>query len=317
MTRLPRAGDSKASGGPRRDDNRYMTFEEGLRTIIGDCLSHIRSHEAGVAAGADPESVHQMRVGLRRLKCALQLFAPARPPWRAQRDELDGLATTLGAARDWEVLVSDTLPSLDADCHGDAGWAALQHAVRSVAHENGRAAAAAVSSPRYRQLMAELQAWVDGADRRDALSVTERDALQAPLRYAADRALCRQHARLIKRGRRPGHATAAQRHRARIAAKQLRYETGFFQAMYAAPRVERFTAALGALQDVLGMLNDAVVACGLLRRLAGDQPAVAPTARAPIEALARRRRSGRHALSRSWARFARAKRPWAGPRTRT
>jgi len=288
-----------------------MTFDEGLRTIIGDCLSHIRSHEASVAAGADPESVHQMRVGLRRLKCALQLFAPARSLWRAQRDELDGLATTLGAARDWQVLASDTLPSLDADCLGDAGWTALQHAVRSVASENGHAAAEAVRSARYRQLVAALQAWVDGAHWRDTLSASERDALQALLRQTADRALGRQHARLIKRGRRLGQASAAQRHRARIAAKKLRYATGFFQALYPAPRVARFTAALAALQDALGALNDGVVARGLLRRLADDQPAVASAARSAIKALARRRRSGRHALGRSWAHFTRAARPWA------
>jgi CHAD domain-containing protein len=110
-----------------------MTAEEELRTVVTDCLSHVRRHEAGVVAGEDPESVHRMRVGLRRLKCALQLFAAARPLWRAQRDDLDWMATTLGGARDWDVLAHDTLASLDA--HPDVDRAALLQAARRVARE--------------------------------------------------------------------------------------------------------------------------------------------------------------------------------------
>ncbi|MEP7295262.1 MAG: CHAD domain-containing protein [Burkholderiales bacterium] len=293
-----------------------MTLEEGLRAVVGDCLGHIRRHEAGVSAGADPESVHQMRVGLRRLKCALQLFEPARPLWRAHRDELAWLATTLGGARDWEVLAGDTLPSLNHD-HGDvADWAALADAVRSEAAEHRRVAAEAVRSTRYGRLMTAMQAWVTGTHWRDGLSAAELGTLQSPLVHTADRWLARQHARLIERGRKPGHATAPQRHRARIAAKKLRYATGFFGALYPPSRVAHFTDALAALQDSFGTLNDAVVARRLLRTLAAAQPAVAPAAAAAIQALAHRRRRGRQAPGRSWRRFKLAKRPWAGHRTR-
>ena len=51
------------------------SIEDAFRRIACNCLDQINANERGVASGHDPSSVHQMRVGLRRLRSALDLFA--------------------------------------------------------------------------------------------------------------------------------------------------------------------------------------------------------------------------------------------------
>lgn len=60
-----------------------------------------------------------MRVGLRRLRSARDLFAPVIPAFPGLDDELRWIASELGAARDWEVLARSTLERAAASGHPD------------------------------------------------------------------------------------------------------------------------------------------------------------------------------------------------------
>ncbi|MBK7470074.1 MAG: CHAD domain-containing protein [Betaproteobacteria bacterium] len=53
---------------------------------------------------------------------------------------------------------------------------------------------------------------------------------------------------------------------------------GLFASLYPPRRLRRYARALAAVQDVLGRLNDAAVAAGLLRQLAQADPALAESA---------------------------------------
>ena len=79
----------------------------------------------GLVADDDPEWIHQMRVGTRRLRSCLSLmkrFAAERAldPVIA---EVKWLAGLLGKARDWDVFVTETLPPLAAWFARDANTA--------------------------------------------------------------------------------------------------------------------------------------------------------------------------------------------------
>src|SRR6266540_4114301 len=50
---------------------------EALATIARECLHHVAANATGVAADRDPEWVHQMRVGTRRLRACLKLATGA------------------------------------------------------------------------------------------------------------------------------------------------------------------------------------------------------------------------------------------------
>ncbi|HWT36129.1 MAG TPA: inorganic triphosphatase, partial [Paraburkholderia sp.] len=80
------------------------SVEDAFCAIVRSCLNQVHANERGVVSGHDPSSVHQMRVGLRRLRSAFDLFAKVIPAYPGLDDELRWIAAELGAARDWEVL---------------------------------------------------------------------------------------------------------------------------------------------------------------------------------------------------------------------
>lgn len=101
--------------------SRGRSTGSGLRPRLrgAGCLAQVHANERGVVAGHDPSSVHQMRVGLRRLRSARDLFAPVIPAFPGLDDELRWIASELGAARDWEVLARSTLERAAASGHPD------------------------------------------------------------------------------------------------------------------------------------------------------------------------------------------------------
>lgn len=251
---------------------RALTVEEGFRVIAANCLSQIQGNEAAVLAGGNPEGVHQMRVGLRRLRSALKLFkdiAPCPPDLQA---ELSWLGDELGQARDWEVLQEATLPRIAAALpEQTATLEALKQASEKLVHEKQRQAAAAVASPRFARLALTFGAWLTGKRWRATLQGNRQRKLKAPLTKFSRQALARDQAALLRRGRHLAHADPAARHRLRIAAKKARYASEFFHSLYPRKRVKTYVATLTELQDALGWLNDAAVADRLLAELQQSQ----------------------------------------------
>ena len=247
---------------------RRMTVAEAFEAIVSNCMQQVQGNEQGVIAGSDPESVHQMRVGLRRLRSALAMFRPAIALPAELRQGVDWLSDELGMARDWEVLSLSTLDRMKSD--GAAASAALlQVAAFTVAREKRAQAAAALQSVRYTRLMLTFSDWLlDGEWRRQG-------SVQEPVGSFAEPLLERIERKLDKRGRRLRDGDAAARHRARIAAKKARYAVEFFRSLYPPKRVDRYLKSLSALQDELGRLNDITVADRLLEELRLAQPEIA------------------------------------------
>lgn len=68
-------------------------------------LNKIIKHEDDVLADRSPEALHQMRVGMRRLRSAITGFAPALDlPKPAGEKKIGDIARTLGSLRDLDVL---------------------------------------------------------------------------------------------------------------------------------------------------------------------------------------------------------------------
>lgn len=255
--------------------HRAMTVEEGFQAIVSNCLAQMRGNEAGVLQGNDPESVHQMRVGLRRLRSALRLFSTwiAFPPPLQQ--ELTWLGDQLGTARDADVLADSTLLKVTAACPQDAGVLRLRRFASKTAAQNRRRAGSAVASARYSRLMLSAVDWLEASRWHDALDPPAPKALTRPLNPRGRQILKRLHDRLLQRGRRLAQGTPKERHRVRIAAKNARYATEFFQSLRPARRVARYVRRLAALQDALGDLNDAAVADRLIHDIEAHHPELA------------------------------------------
>lgn len=258
--------------------NRDMSVEDGFRVILGNCLMQMQANEDGVARGVDPESIHQMRVGMRRLRSALRLFAPWIPFPPALRRELRWLGGELGAARDADVLADSTLLTVIEACPQEAELLPLAQFASKIARHKRKQAAASVASVRCSRLMLGMLGWLQTSRWRESLDETAIAALAQPLEKRATRILTRRHEKLIESGKRLAHASPEERHQVRIEAKKARYATEFFQSLRPAERVERYIRRLAALQDALGWLNDATVADRSLREIATSRPGLAGSA---------------------------------------
>ena len=255
-----------------------LTVEEAFGAIVANCMSQIQANEIGVAQGHDIESLHQMRVGLRRLRSALDLFDGVIRPAAAMHAELDWLNAQLGAPRDWDVLYGTTLPAIARAAPQEPRIAAVTLGALGKSHETHEAAAQAVGSPRYTRLILALARWLQASSWRDDMSGKARKCLTRPLPHFAEDVLARRRKRLHERARGLASASAPMRHRLRIAAKKSRYATEFFSALYPGKKAQRYVSALSALQDVLGRSNDAAVAERLLAQLQEEQTGLSDAA---------------------------------------
>ena len=233
------------------------TALQGLRHIILGCVAHMQANEQGVLDADDAEYLHQLRVGLRRLRSCIGLFrfvAPKRS-YAGLVDELRWLSGELGPARDWDVYVEETLPALRKAV---PAIDALQSAVQSLRAQYGERARQAVSSSRYARLLLQL---AQRCNLDDFGLVPEhgkkRIALDAPLGEFAKKVLRKRHRRLRRHGGALLEMSAEARHGVRIEAKKLRYAAEFFGSLYAVEKVAAYVDALRDLQDTLGILNDA------------------------------------------------------------
>jgi len=136
-----------------------MTPEDAYETVIEDALAQIQGNEAGVSRGRELESVHQMRVGLRRLRCALRFLGSAVDFPEGLASALKWLSGQLGGARDWEVLAEETLAKIALACPEHAGLEPLAAQALSEAASHRKVAKEAVESERYARLFLSLEAW--------------------------------------------------------------------------------------------------------------------------------------------------------------
>lgn len=283
------------------------TIEDGLQAIVLNCLAQIQANEASVMDSDNPESLHQIRVGLRRLRSSLKLFGKSAPCPVHLQEELRWLGEALGEARDWDVLSSSTLARVRGT--GDASFSALNAAMDEVVRGKRNQAGAALRSPRYARLMISIFAWVIGKQWRDTSGQANIEQLEAPLKAFAEKALRQGHKRIVKRGRNIRHATPEELHRLRIAAKRNRYAVEFFAPLQRQKRLRTYLDALSAMQDELGWRNDVSVGDRLLKYLETEKPAAAASAAYARGFLAASVSDNERKLRKTWKHFRGADRP--------
>jgi len=325
---LSERGLTLVSGRPpaARKARRFLTeadaaVEALLVAVVEACLEQVVANEPAARAGVDPEGVHQMRVGLRRLRSALAFFAPMIPAAQRQRlrGELGWLASELGDARDLDVFTGELLPPLLALRPGDAALERLRE-IALAARGRGRARAlAALESTRYARLVLELGLWLARRSWREQPLSEHSAALFQPARPWSAAVLERRYRKARKLGRRLAESSPAERHRLRIRLKKLRYGAEFSRGLFPLKRTDRSVRRLAELQDALGRLNDAalgerLVAERLSHELGESDPVAARAAGLAAGWFAHASHREAEALVACWERFEKTGRFW--PRVR-
>jgi len=250
-----------------------LSAERGARRLALAFLDDAEAAHQRLERGADDEALHDFRVAIRRLRSTVRAYREALQGsvGGGDRRRLSDLADSTGAARDLEVHVAwlrKRLGDLPDDERARA-WAMLQamHGEQARAEERVRRQVAK-DFPRERWRLARRLRFYQV--RMDV------DAPPGGVRMAVAFArLVHEHAEELERRLAAVRSIDDQEeaHRARIAAKRLRYLVEPVQAeLEGAPELIR---RLKKLQDALGDMHDADV---LLARLAAPSPATGEAA---------------------------------------
>jgi CHAD domain-containing protein len=290
-TSLAEAGRALAQGTtprPRRrgapDLGTAATVEAALLAALGHLLEVMLHHAPACRLGEGPEGVHQLRVALRRLRSVLKVLRPAvRCPEVDRFDAgLKRLAERLGPARDWDVFLGGMGAAVAAALPGERRIATLLKAAEARRQTAYVALRQELEGPGFRLLVLDGLAlllqrpWHDiGCALGQATAVDAKLRLppDTPLEDFAAQLLDRRWRKLAAKGEDIAEHGAEALHELRLEAKRLRYAAELFAPLWPGKPARRFQKRLAALQEALGLANDASVARGLVASLGSKVPA--------------------------------------------
>lgn len=243
---------------------RTGAFEQGGRLLLAAALDAALQQALGnareIAAGTGTgEHVHQLRVGLRRLRTGLRELR-ACGGWEGVEERIEPALGTLfarlGEYRDRTTL----LPALLEEIRVLEGsplqpW---QPPLPDLSE--------AVRAPEVQDALLELVALVRSL--QDGEGVRPR-----VLREVAGARLQSLYAKVRKAGRQFEQLPPEERHRARKQLKRLRYLSELVRPAYRKKDVDAFVDALKELQDALGRYQDLAAGQVLLRERAAQDAA--------------------------------------------
>jgi CHAD domain-containing protein len=258
-------------------------FEE-LRSRLRHQLAEIERHDPGTRLGRDPESLHDMRVGVRRLRALLRAGRELVAGDTVELDErLKELGRILGEVRDLDVL----LARLDAEAAELGGEdakraASLLAALRTERSGSRSRLLGALRSDEYLALLDDTARTIDELEPSGSAATLDELTSKAA-------------AKLRKAVRKlPEEPANEELHAVRKKGKRARYAAELAGRYRLVKRAKK-------LQDVLGEHQDAVVAAERLRELAaGAEPERALVAGRLVEREEERRLEARAAWPKAW-----------------
>jgi CHAD domain-containing protein len=222
-------------------------------------------HEQGTILGEDIEELHDMRVAVRRMRVAFEIFRDAFEPkvTKRHRKGLRATGRALGRVRDLDVFIEkanrylETLPEEQRQ-----GLSPLFHAWEEQRQTARQRMLTFLEGKRYRSFLEEFNIFVNtpGAGAKEGgqdYHVPSIVRHVAPVMIYNRLSAVRAYEQILDTAR------IEQLHELRIEFKRLRYTLEFFREVLgseAKPIIEE----IKVVQDHLGDLNDAEVACQIL-----------------------------------------------------
>jgi CHAD domain-containing protein len=248
---------------PTRAEKPEAKARERLR-ILGASLRRAAKHPGEV------DSIHRLRVSIRRFTQVLRVFDGLFSHSRKMRRRLRGLMDLCGAARNCDIAVEVLAAA------GVPADAALAKRLKQRRARAGRELAKLLSEWDIRASVRRWRAWLSAKS-------SGQTALVADVLPALSR-------RFVAAGRAAAKAGAGfeQMHEFRLLVKRYRYTLEILGGETGGPPVD----TLRGLQERLGAINDCVTTAGLIDEIGGEMELGAPAKRkikAAVNALLARR----------------------------
>jgi CHAD domain-containing protein len=239
---------------------------EAVRAAIARGVERIMLNDPGTRLG-EVEPLHQMRVGTRRLRSDLKTFRPlVEREWAdGLREELRWLGQVLGDVRDLDVLI-DRLRADAGELESELD--PLFETLETRRQQARGALLRALRTARYLELLDRLV--------EAATSPVLTAAADEPARAALPPLVRRAWQRVRKKARELDAASGDEEyHRVRVLAKRARYGADAVAPALSRKRgaqARKFAKKAADVQDVLGELQDSVVARETIQEVARAHP---------------------------------------------
>jgi triphosphatase len=248
-----------------------MTVGAAFALIMGNCADHLAVSAKCASQSPNPQTVHQLRVAIRRLRAAVSDFRRTaqykhRP---VVLTKLRALQQQLGGAREWDVLIDETIGSTPRRLRG-RGLRQVVEAAELQRTQGYDRARAALEDRGYTDLLPRVLLWKKRnlkLNTHHPANGIQSGALYRPVGEFAAELVRERRKKAKKLGKKIRKLDLKQLHRLRIRVKKLRYTVEFFGDVLPGLRTERYLSALKKLQQVLGTAHDTIVAVDLVTTL--------------------------------------------------
>ncbi|ARW11355.1 CHAD domain-containing protein [Acetobacter ascendens] len=248
--------------------NRQINVVDAFRAIVRAGLEGLHANKTNAEYG-NAESVHQMRVAIRRLRTVLKLFGPALEPHTVSylNAWLQYFGRILGEARDWDVFCVKILPTVSRATEGTV-WEELlkPHAMEKQASAYA-ALQKAFNTPLFNGLLTGIEGWV-----KEQPNVIGDKMLTTSLSRYAPHLLGRIESKVQRRSQHMKHLSDHEMHELRKSLKELRYSAEYFSALYPPDAMHLYLKRCKRLLEYFGDYNDAATTTILGERLCSNDP---------------------------------------------
>lgn len=245
-------------------------------------------YESDVLKDLDPEALHQMRIGMRRLRTVVTGFAPALDlPKAASEKEIGKIARILGNLRDLDVL-QETLESHYQPAVPAKEQPKVKLALKKLAKQRRKAlkkVQATLNQKEYQKLKQTLQRWLELPTYKEFAQMPVTDVLPDILLPFVSQLLLHPGWLVGVQLRdldndSPQNMTPAavesliatqgeMLHSLRKQAKRVRYQMSLFTELYG-PTYENYVEDMKQMQTVLGDIQDSQVLEEFLKQIFGS-----------------------------------------------
>ncbi len=243
---------------------------QAFAAIFRSARDQIVKNRSVVLQTGEAEGVHQLRVGLTRLRSAQRVVKPLIKSQQLQQLETDAqaIARAVGEVRDADVLIEDIYAPVAGDPPAE-GFDQLYLCLQTHRASKLQEARQVLNGEIWSRLLLSLTLWPFMLEREPSL--------KKPIDDYAGKALQKRWKKAAKLGREIECLEGPKQHQMRKALKKLRYTSEFFAPLYRKKEVKPFLKELKKLQDVFGYANDVRMA-GQLRQICGMQCGEDPAA---------------------------------------
>ena len=235
-----------------------LTAAQAFRKILRACRDQILHNVRVVLETEHPGGPHQLRIGLRRLRCALRAYRPIgdKQQFRRLSSEARDLARTVGELRDADVVIDEFIAPHAEQHPAEPGIAALLKTVRAHRERVRKAVRRQLASARAKAFQFDLCAMLEADPPYGTPDSAKADMADTPVCDYVPGVLQAHWRKPAKLGKRLDQLSIAERHQMRKALKNLRYVVEFHASLYPGKAVRRYVGHLKKLQSVFGYLND-------------------------------------------------------------